>query len=137
MNVDLPISAFLPDAYVPPPAARKLEVYRKLSNVRGTPELGEFKSELEDRFGPVPAPVGRLLAVKRFQLACRDWGFTEATLEDGYVRFRYDDADRMTELKGRLKKNLRVADRRTAYIPLPNPAATDEALLEDLMRFLG
>ena len=136
VNVDLPISAFLPDAYVPP-GRTKLEVYRKLSNVRGTPELEEFRSELEDRFGPVPAPVGRLLAVKRFQLACRDWGFTEATLEDGYVRFRYDDADRMTELKGRLKKNLRVADRRTAYIPLPNPDATDEALLEDLMGYLA
>ena len=135
VNVDLPVSAFLPDAYVPP-GRTKLEVYRKLSNVRGTPELEEFQSELEDRFGPVPAPVGRLLAVKRFQLACRDWSFTEATLEDGYVRFRYDDADRMTELKGRLKKNLRVADRRTAYIPLPNPAATDEALLEDLMSYL-
>ena len=135
VNVDLPISAFLPDAYVPP-GRTKLEVYRKLSNVRGTPELETFAEELKDRFGPVPAPVGRLLAVKRFQLACRDWGFSEATLEDGYVRFRYDDADKMTDLKARLKKNLRVADRRTAYIPLPNPAATDEALLEDLMRFL-
>ena len=58
-------------------------------------------------------------------------------IEDGYARFLYEDADKMTELKGRLKKNLRVADRRTAYIPLPDPAATDEALLEDLMRFLG
>ena len=136
VNVDLPVSAYLPDAYVPP-GRTKLEVYRKLSNVRGAPELEEFSEELKDRFGPVPAPVGRLLAVKRFQLACRDWSFTDAKLEDGYVRFAYEDADRMTELKGRLKKNLRVADRRHAYIPLPDPAATDEVLLEDLMRFLG
>ena len=136
VNVDLPVSAFLPDAYVPP-GRTKLEVYRKLSNVRGTPELVEFEAELKDRFGPPPAPVGRLLGVKRLQLACRDWSFTEVTFEDGYARFRYEDADKMTELKGRLKKNLRVADRRTAYIPLPDPAATDEALLEDLMRFLS
>ncbi len=135
VNIDLPVSAFLPDAYVPP-GRTKLEVYRKLSNVRGTPELTEFADELKDRFGPPPAPVGRLLAVKRFQLACRDWTFTDVKIEDGYARFNYEDADRMTELKGRLKRNLRVADRRTAYIPLPDPTATDEALLEDLMRFL-
>ncbi|MFH5805003.1 transcription-repair coupling factor [Alienimonas sp. DA493] len=135
VNVDLPISAFLPDGYVPP-GRTKLEVYRKLSNVRGTPELAEFAEELKDRFGPPPAPVGRLLAVKRLQLVCRDWSFTDVKIEDGYARFNYEDADKMTELKGRLKKNLRVADRRTAYIPLPDPAATDEALLEDLMRFL-
>ena len=135
VNVDLPVSAYLPDAYVPP-GRTKLEVYRKLSNVRGTPELAEFADELKDRFGPPPAPVGRLLAVKRFQLACRDWSFTDVKIEDGYARFVYEDADRMTELKGRLKRNLRVADRRTAYIPLPDPEATDEALLEDLMRFL-
>ena len=136
VNVDLPVSAFLPDAYVPP-GRTKLEVYRKLSNVRGTPELAEFAAELKDRFGPPPAPVGRLLAVKRLQLACRDWSFTDVSTEDGYARFLYTDADKMTELKGRLKRNLRVADRRTAYIPLPAPDATDEALLEDLMRFLG
>ncbi|NNJ25522.1 Transcription-repair-coupling factor [Planctomycetes bacterium LzC2] len=136
VNVDLPVSAFLPDGYVPP-GRTKLEVYRKLSNVRSTPDLAEFAEELKDRFGPPPAPVGRLLAVKRFQLACRDWSFTDAKIEDGYARFNYEDADKMTELKGWLKKNLRVADRRTAYIPLPDPTATDEALLEDLMRFIG
>ena len=136
VNIDLPVSGYLPNSYVPD-GRPKLEIYRKLSNVRSFEELEQFRDELRDRFGSIPAPANRALGVKRLQLLGREWGVTEIRIEDGYARLRYEDADAIGRLKARLKKNLRVADRSSAYIPLPDPEATDEALLEDLERLLA
>ncbi len=54
--VDLPVEAHLPTDYVPD-EAQKLELYRRLARARTPADLAAFQQEVQDRFGPMPAPV--------------------------------------------------------------------------------
>lgn len=136
VNIDLPISAFFPNAYVPPGRV-KIELYRRLSNVRSFEELNQLREELRDRFGPPPAPAGRLLEVKEVQLLCRNWQIDEVRLEENrFAVFSYKDGPKIRSLAKRVGSDFRVVDGRSAYYVLPDAAATNEALLSDLRNVL-
>jgi len=87
--IDLPIDAYLPDAYVPE-AAQKLEVYRRLARAAEPATLDAARADLLDRFGPLPPPVERLLEVAHLRLAAEAAGISSVAREDGQlvVRFR-------------------------------------------------
>ncbi|MGH7128485.1 MAG: transcription-repair coupling factor, partial [Planctomycetaceae bacterium] len=70
MAIDLPVSAFIPESYVPP-GRHRVEMYRKLSSVQTVDELRELADEFRDRFGPVPAETRRLLEQKELELLAR------------------------------------------------------------------
>ncbi|MGC1274487.1 MAG: transcription-repair coupling factor [Planctomycetaceae bacterium] len=136
VNVDLPVSAFFPNVYVPP-GRIKIELYRRLSNVRSFEELNQFRDELRDRFGPPPAPAGRLIEVKEVQLLCRNWGIEDVRLEENrFAVFGYKDAVKIRSLAKLVGSDLRVADTKTAYYVLPDPKAKNEALLAALRGML-
>src|SRR5690606_36031333 len=101
VEVDLPISAFFPESYVPP-GRHKIEAYRKLSNVRSFEDLAEFQEELRDRFGPLPAEAERLCRLKDLQLRAIGWSIDHIRLEEGYAVFRYKDAQKIQNLKTKI-----------------------------------
>jgi transcription-repair coupling factor (superfamily II helicase) len=135
VSVDLPVTAYLPNSYVPP-GRHKIDVYRKLSAVSSLEELREFGDELRDRFGPVPGEAGNLLAVKELQLLAHRWGIEGVRLEEGYAVFPYRDPRRIRELANRLRGDLRIVDSRSAYLVLPNPPMSGAALVAHLKSVL-
>jgi transcription-repair coupling factor (superfamily II helicase) len=88
--IDLPIDAFLPDDYVPDEPA-KLELYRRLGRVATESELAAVRGELEDRFGPVPPPVERLLDVARLRFTAEAAGIASLSREDGLLVVRFPE----------------------------------------------
>jgi transcription-repair coupling factor (superfamily II helicase) len=54
VSVDMP--SYLPDAYITNQDA-KLDIYRRLTHMTETTEIEALKSELRDRFGPLPPPA--------------------------------------------------------------------------------
>src|SRR5207247_11051022 len=71
--VDLPVEAHLPDDYVPE-EAQKLELYRRLARARDRGDLAAFRQELTDRFGPMPHPAVRLVAVAELRMTAEAAG---------------------------------------------------------------
>ena len=71
--VDLPVDAHLPDDYVPE-EAQKLELYRRLARARSTGDVAAFRQEVTDRYGPMPAPVLRLVEVAELRLSAESRG---------------------------------------------------------------
>lgn len=132
VNIDLPVSAYFPNDYVPPGRA-KIELYRRLSNVRTFEELNQLRDELRDRFGVPPAPAGRLLEVKEVQLLCRNWKIDEVRLEENrFAVFAYKDAIKIRSLAKLIGPDFRVVDTKSAYYVLPDSSATNESLLATL-----
>nr|MBA2275592.1 transcription-repair coupling factor [Chloroflexota bacterium] len=86
--IDLPVDAYLPDDYVPE-EPQKLELYRRLGRVATESELGVVRAELLDRFGPVPAPVERLLDVARLRFTAEAAGIASLSREDGQLVLRF------------------------------------------------
>src|SRR6185369_4180603 len=86
--VDLPIEAHLPDDYVPD-EAQKLELYRRLARARTPGDIAAFRQEVIDRFGPMPAPVLRLVEVAELRLAAEAVGVASMSREEGQLVVRF------------------------------------------------
>ena len=85
-KVDLPVEAYLPHDYVPGERLR-LAAYRTIAGALDDEALAAARSELEDRYGPLPEPVESLLAVAAFRNKARGLGLTEVVLQGQQVRF--------------------------------------------------
>ena len=59
-TVDVDDDVFIPQDYVSNPVER-LNLYRRLADLDGQPEIDAFREELEDRFGPAPDAIDTLL----------------------------------------------------------------------------
>ncbi|HET7172726.1 MAG TPA: transcription-repair coupling factor [Nocardioidaceae bacterium] len=86
MRVDLPVDAHLPSEYVPSERLR-LEMYKRLAELRTAESVEEVTAELTDRYGEPPAPVSNLLAVARLRLRARAAGLTDVATQGKFVRF--------------------------------------------------
>jgi transcription-repair coupling factor (superfamily II helicase) len=87
-KIDLPVDAFLPDDYVPA-EPQKLELYRRLGRVVSDTGLEEIQAELLDRYGPLPAPVERLMEVSQVRYRAEEAGLTSIAREDGQLVLRF------------------------------------------------
>jgi transcription-repair coupling factor (superfamily II helicase) len=79
LKLDVPVSAFLPDSYVPTEDLR-LEAYRRLAEVKTQEEVDDVRREWLDRYGPIPKEAETLLAVGALRATCHGFGITEFTV---------------------------------------------------------
>jgi transcription-repair coupling factor (superfamily II helicase) len=66
-QIDLHVDAYLPSDYIYD-SMQKIEIYKKVANVRTLEEVEDLHEELVDRFGDLPPAVVNLLAVARFKI---------------------------------------------------------------------
>ena len=79
VRIDLPVDAHLPPDYIPSDRLR-LEAYRRLAAAGDDDDaVAAVVDELTDRYGPLPEPARRLVAVARLRLLARGYGVTEVT----------------------------------------------------------
>jgi transcription-repair coupling factor (superfamily II helicase) len=93
VRLDLPGSAFLPDAYIADSGA-KLEAYRRFASLRSDADAGALRTELRDRFGPVPEPVEGLFRAVAVRMAAELAHVPEVRAEAGRVTFKWPRYDR-------------------------------------------
>jgi transcription-repair coupling factor (superfamily II helicase) len=78
VRIDLPVDANLPPEYIASDRLR-LEGYRRLAAAADDAAVDAVIDELVDRYGPLPEPAQRLVAVARLRLLLRHYGITEIT----------------------------------------------------------
>ncbi len=76
VRIDLPVDAHLPPDYIGSDRLR-LEAYRRLAAAPDDATVDSVIDELVDRYGPLPEPALRLVAVARLRLLARAYGVTE------------------------------------------------------------
>jgi transcription-repair coupling factor (superfamily II helicase) len=86
VRIELPVDAHLPHTYIPSERLR-LEMYRRLAEVRTDADVDQIRDELDDRYGEPPAEVASLLLVARFRARARQAAITEVTIAGRNVRF--------------------------------------------------
>jgi transcription-repair coupling factor (superfamily II helicase) len=67
LTIDLPLTAYLPDAFIPDLNLR-LAVYQRLAQAADEAEVAAIEQELRDRFGALPAAARNLVWVVRLRL---------------------------------------------------------------------
>ncbi|MCV6982593.1 transcription-repair coupling factor, partial [Mycolicibacterium pulveris] len=78
VRIDLPVDAHLPPDYIASDRLR-LEAYRRLAAAADDAAVDAVIDELTDRYGALPEPAQRLVAVARLRLLCRRFGITEVS----------------------------------------------------------
>jgi transcription-repair coupling factor (superfamily II helicase) len=86
VRIELPVDAHLPHDYVPSERLR-LEMYKRLAEVRADEDVDVLREEMVDRYGEPPEPVAALLLVARFRARARQAGVGEVTIAGRNVRF--------------------------------------------------
>jgi transcription-repair coupling factor (superfamily II helicase) len=59
-EINMPMSAFLPEDYIPD-IDQRLSAYRRLARMTDLKAISDFKAELEDRYGTLPEAGANLL----------------------------------------------------------------------------
>jgi len=72
-EINLRIPALIPDEYIEDIRIR-LSYYKALSEIESEQDIERIEAELNDRFGPVPAPVTNLFGIMMIRKICRDLG---------------------------------------------------------------
>ena len=67
VRVDARVDAFVPGEYISSEALR-IDLHRRLALIEDDDELRELEAATEDRFGPLPPPVGNLFAIQEAKL---------------------------------------------------------------------
>ena len=75
-TIDLPISAHIPEDYIPS-SAHRLEMYRRIADIRTQEDSLDVYDELIDRFGEPPAEVQGLIDVALLRHMAVQCGITD------------------------------------------------------------
>jgi transcription-repair coupling factor (superfamily II helicase) len=86
VRIELPVDAHLPTDYIESERLR-LEMYKRLAEVRAEADVKAVEAELHDRYGMPPAEVLNLIEVARFRLLARSAGLTEIVGQGRFIRF--------------------------------------------------
>jgi len=86
VRIELPVDAHLPHDYIPSERLR-LEMYKRLAEVRANEDVDLIREEMLDRYGNPPEVVESLLLVARFRARARQAGVGEVTIAGKNVRF--------------------------------------------------
>ncbi|KRF06424.1 transcription-repair coupling factor [Nocardioides sp. Soil777] len=137
VRIELPVDAHLPHDYIPSERLR-LEIYKRLAEVRSDEDVDGLREELVDRYGEPPAVVESLMVVARFRARARTAGVAEITLAGKNVRFAPVDLpeSRVVRLNRIYPRSIVKAPVSTILVPRPQTAVvggkpiTGIALLE-------
>ncbi|MBR3436166.1 MAG: transcription-repair coupling factor, partial [Lachnospiraceae bacterium] len=111
--------AYLPDSYIPDEGA-KLELYKRISQIRSAEDSETLQDELIDRFGDIPKPVVSLLSIAVIRAKALRLGISEIQGDANSLRFTFfPDAKIRTEGLPGLIREMSGALR---YLPQDPPA---------------
>lgn len=84
-TIDTDLEILIPDSYIES-IQERLNLYQELDNITLEAKLVEFEAGLEDRFGPVPAPVKDLFTTIRTRWEAIALGFEKMILKEEKLR---------------------------------------------------
>jgi transcription-repair coupling factor (superfamily II helicase) len=127
VEVDLPISAYLPDDYISD-RRQKIDLYRRLTRLERFDQIKDLRNELRDRFGKLPPPAERLMSVAELKLEAAVWQINMITLQDKYLVFKFADRQRFAQLS-KSRPIIRIIDDETAMVTLKSTTMSPEKML--------
>ncbi|MGE0710524.1 MAG: transcription-repair coupling factor [Planctomycetota bacterium] len=136
VEVELDVSAYVPDAYVND-AALKIECYRKLASAVSERELDGLHEELVDRYGPPPRVLDNLFKLRRARIRAAGHGVLKVSRQDRVLKLRCRSRERLEQGIRAWRHHLRPIDTHMLYVRMERPNADDEAQLDYLLELLA
>ncbi|MEG2233339.1 MAG: transcription-repair coupling factor [Oscillospiraceae bacterium] len=135
-TVDISISAFIPETYIPDNESR-IEMYKRIAAIETPEDAEDVIDELRDRFGDVPESVSALVSVSLVRIMASRLGIYEVKQRDRESLLFYTDNIQNISVDDYIKKRLRrvlVSAKGKSYIAIE--VKTDESPIDAATEFL-
>jgi len=132
-TMDIPINAYIPEYFIED-EIQKLEIYKKISQIRNQQDWEDIQEEIEDRFGDLPQGVQNLLDIALFKARANNIGIIAVVEKQKrlIVTFKGDaavDVDRLTAF-------ITKEAGRIMFTMAPNPYLTCGVGEDDTLRII-
>jgi len=122
--LDLKVSAFIPESYVPD-TAHRLGIYKRLTGAKSEEELADLKEELKDRYGELTGPVKRLLQVMEVKVLARRLSAAGIQLLPSEIKITFTrrtniSSEKLIDYLGKNKGRARYVPEYTVFIRKPS-----------------
>jgi len=98
-EINISISAFLPESYVPD-INQRLTSYRRLARMTELSEIADFKTELTDRFGSLPEEATHLLLKIMLKVLSQKSGVKRLELKDRQLLLHFAEGEHIKNPSG-------------------------------------
>jgi transcription-repair coupling factor (superfamily II helicase) len=120
---------------------QRLRMYKRIAGVENEKAIEDVRTELEDRYGPLPVSVGHLLEAARLRLECERIGVAQVDRKRDAVHIRFTESAAVDP--GRLMKLVaKNAKRGAQFTPqgvlkFPMAAVKPDDVLREVRALLG
>jgi len=98
-EINISISSFLPESYVPD-IDQRLTSYRRLARMTELSEIADFKTELADRFGALPEEATNLLLKVMLKILSQKSGVKRLELKDRQLLLHFAEGEHIKNPSG-------------------------------------
>jgi transcription-repair coupling factor (superfamily II helicase) len=89
-EINIPFSAYISEDYIPD-TDQRMTAYRRLSKMKSLKDISEYKTELSDRFGPLPAECTNLLLKIMLKVLAVNAGVKRLDLVGGLLQLSFSE----------------------------------------------
>jgi transcription-repair coupling factor (superfamily II helicase) len=138
-EIRLPLTARLPEAYVPD-VSQRLVLYKRLASAPDEADLERIRDEILDRYGALPQEASNLVGVIRLKILARRLGIPTLDLVKGEIVVQTGehsnvDPERLVNLLTQTGTGIHVNPKHQILAPVPGDAGA-EGLLRAAQRLL-
>ena len=136
--IDLQIQAHIPEQYIGS-VPQRLNIYRRIADVRTQEDASDVIDELVDRFGDPPASVEGLIRISLMRNTAASLGIYEVTQRGEQILLYFDtlDLNRITLLSQSMPRRVKVGSGKKAYLSVRLAGERPEKVLEDALKALS
>lgn len=96
-EINIPISAFLPQTFIPDNDQRLLG-YKRLATASQEAQIEQLAREWRDRYGPFPENVRNLVLMAQFRLLCKRLGIVKVDGQENNFLIQFEGPARLFEI---------------------------------------
>ena len=93
-KLEIDLDLFIPQQYIED-SQQRMEIYKKLSEVRRNEDIEELKIELRDRFGPLPIEAEELLEISEIKLLSQAKEISKLSLRGDRLKIEFDQSKKV------------------------------------------
>ncbi len=140
MKLDLGVSAYLPDEYIPETAI-KFEVYNKLAACRSSEEIAQLRAELIERFGQPPRPAANLFRLLALRNTGQGLGLNALLVQESTLTLNFGGRNPLSgqallSLSEKYARRLKFSNHKSFIIRLTLQKREEADRLQEITDFL-
>lgn len=136
--IDLQIQAHIPEQYISS-VPQRLNIYRRIADVRTQDDASDVIDELIDRFGDPPASVEGLIRISLMRNTAAALGIYEVTQRGEQILLYFEaiGVQQVNALSQALPRRVRVGSGKKAYVAVRLAGQRPEEVLETVLHTLS